>query len=91
MSEAHKKQHLKEHQVAVRSRIDANAQLIDPIDYSFKDILNFEGELLSFILLFVLLFLLLYSCSFCIVFDSGYTLYYCYYYYIKKNLFFTRT
>jgi hypothetical protein len=43
MSETHKKQQHKEHQVAARSRIDSNAQLIDPIDYSFKDILNFEG------------------------------------------------
>jgi hypothetical protein len=30
-------------QVETKSRIDSKAQIIDPIDFSFKDIMNFEG------------------------------------------------
>jgi hypothetical protein len=41
MSEINKK--YKEHQVETKSRIDSKAQIIDPIDFSFKDIMNFEG------------------------------------------------
>lgn len=41
MNDTVKKQ--RENQIDVKPRIDSNAQLIDPIDFSFKDLMNFAG------------------------------------------------
>ncbi len=30
-------------QLEVKSRIDSNAVIIDPIDFSFRDLMHFEG------------------------------------------------
>ena len=43
MSEVTSKKNKNENQVAIKSRIDSKAELIEPIDYSFKDLMNFEG------------------------------------------------
>lgn len=32
-------------QESVKSRIDSRAQIIDPIDFSFKDLMSLEGKL----------------------------------------------
>lgn len=43
MSESLKKIQ-KESQVQAKSRIDSRAEIIDPIDFSFKDLMNLEGN-----------------------------------------------
>jgi hypothetical protein len=43
MSETPKKLTKISNQQQVKSRIDANAVIIDPIDYSFRDLMHFEG------------------------------------------------
>lgn len=37
------KKPIKENQIQAKSRIDSRAELIDPIDFSFKDLMNLEG------------------------------------------------
>lgn len=34
----------KESQVQAKSRVDSRADIIDPIDFSFKDLMNLEGN-----------------------------------------------
>ena len=44
MSETPKKMAKNSNQQSeVKSRIDSNAVIIDPIDYSFRDLMHFEG------------------------------------------------
>lgn len=42
MSEVSKK-NPKENQIQAKSRIDSKAELIEPIDFSFKDLMHLEG------------------------------------------------
>ena len=35
----------KENQIEAKSRIDSSTQILEPIDFSFKDIMNFNVDL----------------------------------------------